>query len=102
MRIRWTQPASSDLTHICDYLSKEDSPATARRVVILIYERVHTLMEFPDLGRSGRKAGTRELIFSGLPYLDIYRLRKDAIEILRILHGAQVWPNVSQRTKPTG
>ena len=60
MRIRWTQPASRDLTQICDYLSKEDSPATARRVAILIYERVHTLMEFPELGRSGRKAGTRE------------------------------------------
>ena len=85
MRIRWTQPASRDLTQICDYLSKEDSPATARRVAILIYERVHTLMKFPELRRSGRKAGTRELIFSGLPYLAIYRLRSDAIEILRIL-----------------
>ena len=92
MRIRWTQPASRDLTQICDYLSKEDSRATARRVAILIYERVHTLTEFPELGRLGRKAGTRELIFSGLPYLAIYRIRGEAIEILRILHGAQVWP----------
>jgi len=92
MRIRWTQPASRDLTQICDYLSKEDDPATARRVAILIYERVHTLREFPKLGRPGRKANTRELIFTDLPYLAIYRLRGDAIEILRILHGARVWP----------
>jgi plasmid stabilization system protein ParE len=27
-----------------------------------------------------------------LPYLAIYRLRDDAIEIGRILHGAQKWP----------
>jgi plasmid stabilization system protein ParE len=49
-------------------------------------------MDFPELGRPGRKAATRELILTGLPYLAIYRLRNNAIEILRILHGAQVWP----------
>jgi toxin ParE1/3/4 len=92
MRIRWTQPASRDLTQICDYLSEQDSPATARRVAILIYERIHTLTEFPELGRPGRKSGTRELILTGLPYLAIYRLRSDAIEILRILHGARAFP----------
>jgi toxin ParE1/3/4 len=67
MRIRWTEPASCDLTQICDYLNKEESPLTARRVAILIHERVQTLKEFPELGRPGRKAGTRELIFTGLP-----------------------------------
>lgn len=92
MRSRWTEPASRDLTQICDYLSKEDSHATARRIAILIHERVHTLADFPELGRPGRKAGTRELIMTGLPYLPIYRLQGEAIEILRILHGAQVWP----------
>jgi len=95
MRIRWTEPASRDLTQICDYLSKEDTRAIARRIAIQIHERIHTLVEFPELGRPGRKAGTRELIVTGLPYLAIYRLQSEAIEILRILHGAQVWP-----TKP--
>ena len=75
MRIRWAQPASQDLTQICDYLREEDSPATARRIAIQIHERIDTLMEFPELGRPGRKAGTRELIVSGLPYLAIYRLQ---------------------------
>ena len=92
MRIRWAEPASRDLTQICDYLSKEDSQATARRIAILIHERIQILAEFPELGRHGRKAGTRELIVTGLPYLAIYRLQGEAIEILRILHGAQVWP----------
>lgn len=91
MRIRWTEPASRDLTQICDYLSNEDSQATARRIAILIHERIQMLAEFPELGRLGRKAGTRELIVTGLPYLAIYR-RGEAIEVLRILHGAQVWP----------
>jgi toxin ParE1/3/4 len=92
MRIRWTEPASRDLTQICDYLSKEDSRATARRIAIQIHERINTLAEFPELGRPGRKVGTRELIVTGQPYLAIYRLQGEAIELLRILHGAQVWP----------
>jgi plasmid stabilization system protein ParE len=29
---------------------------------------------------------------SGSPFLAIYRVRKDVIEIARILHGAQKWP----------
>ncbi len=28
----------------------------------------------------------------GLPHLIVYRFRKNAIEIIRILHGAQRWP----------
>jgi toxin ParE1/3/4 len=50
------------------------------------------LAQFPEQGRTGRKSGTRELALSGLPYLAVYRLNGDAIEILRILHGAQIWP----------
>jgi toxin ParE1/3/4 len=92
MRLRWTDPAARDLTHICDYIKEHDSPTTARRVAISIYEGVGALVKFPERGRPGRKLGTRELILSGLPYLAIYRLRGDAVEILRVLHGAQNWP----------
>jgi len=92
MRVRWTEPAARDLTQVCDYIEEHDTSSTARRVAISIYERLSALMEFPEKGRQGRKSGTRELIFTGLPYLAIYRIREDAVEILRILHGAQKWP----------
>jgi toxin ParE1/3/4 len=92
MRVRWTEPAARDLTQICDYIQEHDTSSTARRAAISIYERLSALMEFPEQGRQGRKSGTRELIFTGLPYLAIYRIRGDAVEILRILHGAQNWP----------
>jgi plasmid stabilization system protein ParE len=32
------------------------------------------------------------LVFSGLPYLSVYRVHLEEIEILRILQGAQIWP----------
>jgi toxin ParE1/3/4 len=89
MPLRWTEPAASDLTHICDYLEEHEGSTTARRVALSIYERVSSLVKFPELGRTGLKPGTRELILAGLPYLAVYRLRGDAVEILRILHGAQ-------------
>jgi toxin ParE1/3/4 len=92
MRVRWTEPAARDLTQICDYIQEHGSAAAARRVALLIYEGVDTLSRFPGLGRIGRKAGTRELILSGLPYIAIYRMRGESAEILRILHGAQNWP----------
>lgn len=92
MHIRWTKPASDDLNQSCDYINEHDSAVIARRVALSIYERVSTLAELPERGRPGRKIGTRELIFTGLPYLAIYRLRRDTLEILRILHGAQKWP----------
>jgi toxin ParE1/3/4 len=44
------------------------------------------------MGRIGRKPNTRELGMSGLPFITIYRVREDVIEILRILHSAQKWP----------
>ena len=47
---------------------------------------------FPDRGRIGRIAGTRELIFAPLPYIAVYRVNDDAVEILRIYHSAQDWP----------
>ncbi|HXX24695.1 MAG TPA: type II toxin-antitoxin system RelE/ParE family toxin [Terriglobia bacterium] len=92
MRIRWAEPAASDLTNICDYIRDHDAPGTARRVALTIYESVKSLARFPHRGRPGRRQGTRELVLPPLPFLAIYRIRGDVIEILRILHGAQSWP----------
>ena len=91
MRLRWTEPAASDLTHICDYIKEHGSATTARRVALSIHERVSALVKFPERGRIGRKSGTRELVLAGLPYLAVYRILGNAVEILRILHGAQDW-----------
>ena len=81
-----------DLTGICDYTEQHSGPEAARKVVLRVYEAVGSLVQFPHLGRPGRKPGTRELVLSGLPFLAIYRGREDVIEIARILHGAQRWP----------
>lgn len=92
MQIRWTESAVEDLTRICDYIEQRGSAASARKVAISIHLAVDSLADFPERGRTGRKSGTRELVFYNLPYLAVYRVITDGIEILRILHGAQQWP----------
>jgi plasmid stabilization system protein ParE len=92
MRIRWTEPAARDLTNICDYAEEHDGPEAARRTALRIYEGLGALVQFPRRGRPGRKSGTRKLVFPGLPFLAVYRVGEEVVEIDRILHGAQKWP----------
>jgi len=60
-------------------------------VALTIHQGVGSLPQFPHRGRPGRKLNTRELVFPGLPFLAVYRIRQDVVEINRILHGAQNW-----------
>jgi toxin ParE1/3/4 len=66
--------------------------AQARRVADAIYETATSLQEMPNRGRKGRKPGTREMLISGLPFVIIYRVGQEAVEIARILHTSQQWP----------
>lgn len=89
MRIRWTRPARRDLESIVDYVGQNNPRAAA--LLDRILERVETLAVHPELGRSGRVAGTRELVIADTPFLVPYRLRDD-IEILAVFHGSRLWP----------
>jgi plasmid stabilization system protein ParE len=51
------------------------------------------LKRFPELGRPGRIEGTHELVISRTPYIAAYRIAGDTVCILRLLHGAQQWPD---------
>jgi toxin ParE1/3/4 len=93
MHLRWTDPAVRDLTHICDYIREHSRGDTARRIALSIHQQLDVLNKFPGCGRTGRKLDTRELVFSALPYVAVYRINGGAVEILRILHGAQDWPD---------
>jgi toxin ParE1/3/4 len=92
MEVRWSLPAAEDLERICERIERDNSEA-ARRVARTIYDGCARLKDFPSLGRaSERMAGRRELTFPPLPYIVVYQLSPNAIEISRIFHGAQDWP----------
>jgi toxin ParE1/3/4 len=50
------------------------------------------LEKFPLIGRQGRVTGTRELVLRKTPFIVVYRVRADIVEILLVLHAAQNWP----------
>jgi toxin ParE1/3/4 len=84
--------AVQDREQIFDYIAL-DSPSAALAVDGALSKQLSLLEEFPDMGRSGRVAGTRELVVQGTPFIVAYQVRKDSVRILRILHGAQLWPH---------
>jgi toxin ParE1/3/4 len=90
MRIRWTAPAADDLAQIVEYIRK-DNPAAARRVARSIYQEIAQLRKFPNVGRVGLAMNTRELTFAPWPYVAVYEIIKDDIQVLRIRHAAQDW-----------
>jgi addiction module RelE/StbE family toxin len=88
MRIRWTPPAAADLQSISDYL-REHRPQYRQPTMRKLYERIRALKDAPCLGRPGRIEGTREILFTPMPYIAVYRVREQTIEIWRIWHTAQ-------------
>ena len=46
----------------------------------------------PQMGRTGRVAGTRELVVPGTPFVVAYRVQRRRVTVLRVLRGAQRWP----------
>ena len=52
----------------------------------------NSCLTFLESGRAGRVAGTRECVVPRSPYIAADAVTGDVIRILRILHGAQRWP----------
>ena len=92
MRIAWTAAALRDLAAVRAFIAVDNLNA-ADRQVRRVLQAIDSLLSFPHMGRPGRRAGTRELVIAGTPYLVAYRFREDVIEILRVLHGRQRWPD---------
>jgi toxin ParE1/3/4 len=91
MRLEWSILAQSDREAIFDYI-EADSPQAAIVVDDRIREQVEALIRFPESGRPGRVEGTRELVIQRTPYIAAYCIVGDVVRVLRLLHGAQMWP----------
>ena len=101
MKIRWTPTAARHLKAIQDYIAK-DNPAAAYRVAQTIRQHVERLAQHPYAGRTGRVAGTRELVISRLPYIAAYAVSGDQVAILAVLHDAQQWPETFEESLTSG
>ena len=87
MRVVWTDPAALDVERIVGYIG-QDNAVAARHVARELLVAGDSLAVFPRRGRRGRLPGTRELV-AAFPYVIIYSVGTDTVDILRVWHGAQ-------------
>lgn len=92
MKLVWSRFALSDRDDIFSYIEAEN-PLAAVHVDERSADAARRLLDFPDSGRSGRVAGTRELVIPRTPYVAAYLVDSETVRILRVLHGAQMWPD---------
>lgn len=93
LTVRWTPIALSDLEMAFEFISvTAGKPEAAKNVVRKILDGIKQLESFPESGRDGRVKGTRELFIGSTPYIVVYRVKNEALEMLAVLHSARKWP----------
>ena len=90
MRVVWTPEAQQDRNDVWSYIAA-DNPRAAARMDELFSEAAARLASFPQLGKAGRIAGTRELI-PHESYRLVYEIEGDTIWVLALVHTARQWP----------
>ncbi|WP_256479470.1 type II toxin-antitoxin system RelE/ParE family toxin [Desulfomicrobium sp. ZS1] len=86
-KVRWARNAIKDLERIRIFLEETADSEVMLFEAQRIWESCQRLRQFPESGRPGRIAFTREVVVS--PYVIPYRVKKSVVEILNIFHSAQ-------------
>jgi toxin ParE1/3/4 len=92
MPIVWLPIAVQDIIHIRTYIADKD-PQSAQNIALQINKSVNRLSAMLNLGRPGRLSSTRELVVTTTPDLAVYRVQNNRVEILRVPHGRQSFPD---------
>lgn len=87
----WRPAAIADRKSITAYIGL-DNPRAAIETGDMLIQKAGQLDQNPTLGRIGRVKGTRELVVHP-NYILIYRVVGEEVEVLRVKHAAQKWPN---------
>lgn len=88
MKLRWTNLALQDFEQAHDYIMQED-PVSAKRIAQRILDATRRLQQFSRIGRVGEDEDTRELLVQKTPYLLVYSINGDVVELLRVWHTSQ-------------
>lgn len=91
MTVVWSRRAIRHLVYLRKYI-ENDSEQNARLVANRILKAVELILSHPEIGRSGRVVGTRELVVPDTPYVIPYRIRRERLELIAVFHGRQKWP----------
>jgi toxin ParE1/3/4 len=88
MIIRRLPQAVRDVDDIWRHIA-QDNPAAATRMVERLARGVARLADFPLSGPARPEIGERARSVPIGAYLVLYRIAPDAVEIVRVIHGAR-------------
>ena len=88
--LSWRETARADLLAIVEYIA-DDNPDAAQELKDEIETKVSELARFPQMYKTGRVIGTREMVVRP-NFIVVYTEDADAVSVLRVLHAAQQWP----------
>ncbi len=91
MKLIYAPSAEADLDEIFDYIAIENQRA-AEEVILRIEQTLVLVSNFPEMGRPGIVAETREFSIPNLSYRIVYRLEDDAVRVLNVIHTSRQWP----------
>jgi toxin ParE1/3/4 len=97
MPIVWLAAAVQDVLFIRTFIAQEN-PQAAQNVALRIDRAISLLGTMTNMGRPGRIFGTRELVMSGTSFLAVYRVENGRVEILRIFHRRQPFPESLEKS----
>ena len=88
MRVRLTPEARLDIDAITDYIN-ERSPTGGKKVEEAIRRTLRLLARWPYSGRKSEFVNIRERTLPGLPYLVLYRISANTVEVIKIFHTSR-------------
>jgi toxin ParE1/3/4 len=88
--VYWRPQAINDLVRIGRHIAI-NSAVNADNVVAELQAKTAALASYPNMGRIGRIAGTRELVVH-THYIVIYRASGSTVQIIRVKHTARKGP----------
>lgn len=89
--IVWAVDAEDDLAEIIRFVA-ERNPTAAQRLWNVLHDSVLPVAEHPYLYKqSERVPGCREIV-AHPNYIVVYRVERECIDVLRVLHSRQQYP----------
>ena len=85
--IHWRPQAISDLIRIARHIATR-SPINANKVFIQVQAKAAALATYPNMGRAGRRKGTRDWRYTAISIV-VYRVTGQAVEIIRVKHTSR-------------
>ena len=88
-RLIWSPSSLRDLRDIDAFLT-ERNDAAATRILQAIRHTAERLRDYPRIGPALDEP-FRVLSIGATPYLLVYRLERDGVEIVRVRHSSENW-----------